>query len=119
MEIIYIILLLLIIYLLINNKSSFNDRIDLLERTINDLQRDLLKYRPEAKPFVEPAKPVETPRVETPAPPKPEPPKPQPPLPQVIFNEVIEPPKDAGSTIDKPWQGQRRTPSPPIYQPEE
>jgi uncharacterized membrane protein len=105
MEIIYVVLLLVIIYLLVTNKYFYNDRVNVLEARIMELQR-FVKQNSISKP-AEDAKPLPT---VVPPPKIPEPPAP---LPAPVVPEHIERPKEV---VTDPIESIRR-PVKPLYAP--
>jgi uncharacterized membrane protein len=105
MEIIYVVLLLVIIYLLVTNKNFYNDRVNVLEARIMELQR-FVKQNSISKP-AEDAKPLPT---VVPPPKIPEPPAP---LPAPVVPEHIERPKEV---VTDPIESIRR-PVKPLYAP--
>jgi uncharacterized membrane protein len=112
MEIIYVVLLLVIIYLLVTNKNFYNDRVNVLEARIMELQR-FVKQNSISKP-AEDTKPLPT---VVPPPKVPEPPAPSP---APVVPEHIERPKevvtDPMGSIRKPVKPlDAPTPPRPIY----
>jgi uncharacterized membrane protein len=112
MEIIYVVLLLVIIYLLITNKNFYNDRVNVLEARIMELQR-FVKQNSISKP-TDDVKPLPT------VVPPPKVPQPPAPSPAPVVPEHIERPKEV---VTDPIESIRRpvkpldapTPPRPVY----